>query len=334
MDDLNSSNFLNTATLKSSFKASDREQAQIRLVIPMLALLWAARNPVGSGAFCFWGFEPHFAMAGLYFLVGVAIFFIWRSVYKHLPQHAGLLRKICLFSDISAISAYSAVSDSASIVLLPIYLSAIIGYGMRFGKRYLVAALLLGLTQFLFVIHLNPYLSMNSPIVTTYVISMAFVPIYTLILLQKYSLVFAAYISTSRDLEHFIDVMSHEIRAPLQSIISLGELCQARLRKLLPISPLIPSLHMNMLDISRCAERMLAVANRITAQRKLANATQRSQQAYFNTFRDIFLAIRVCTVIAARKRLQFQWYVDPNTPCLTNIDSSSLQAVLINLRNF
>lgn len=320
---------------KSSFEDSDQEQARIRLILPAAALLWSTFNPLNSyAAISLFEIELHCLIAVLYLLVGIGVFCLWRAVYRWGPHYAPLLRGSCLVGDITAISTYSAVSENAAVILLPIYLSAIIGYGMRFGRKHLLAALGLSLVELLLVIHFNSFLSSNTPVAITYFISIIFVPIYTLVLLQKYALVLSAYKMASREREEFIDVMSHEFRAPLHSIISLVESCQMQIRRASIDSPVLMILNTSMSDALKCAERMLSIANRITAQRRTDRAQRdvsEPRRTSFNTFRDIFLSIRVCAIHARRKKLRLHWTIADQTPSLTSIESSTLQEILINL---
>lgn len=313
-----------------SFESSDHEQSKLRIALSAFAVLWSATHPLELAAAD--GFlESHFLVAVTYLTLSLVIFVLWTIVHKSLSTRASFLRNLCLAGDISAISIYTAVSDAASTILLPIYLSAIIGYGMRFGHRYLLAALTLSVCEFLFVAQENKYLYTNPTIVLTYLFSMFFVPIYTILLLKKYALILEAYMAASRQKEEFIAIMSHEFRAPLHSIVSIAELCQSHLRAGNNDKANSNLLAIRVKDILRCSERMLGVANRIAAQQMCTTTPTESEASSYNTYRDVFLAVRICDIYAKRKHFPLYWEIAGNTPPITTLDSSVAQEILINL---
>lgn len=318
----------------SSFEASDREQSLLRLALPLGALLWSVQNPADSPAIIEIAeteLRLDSLVAGSYFLVAMIVYASWHLLYRLRPDRAHFLRKISLVSDVSAISTYSAVSGSGAVILLPIYLSAIIGYGMRFGRPYLLAALFLSGLEFFFVIRINEYFVSNTAIVLTYVLAMAFLPTYTLVLLKKYSAVVAAYARAVKDLDQFVKTMSHEFRAPLHSIVSIAEFCDFTLSKA-PLTPTQSKILQSVTqDVLRCAERMLSVANRIAIPNIPRAVEVREETKRSPLFRDVFLSTRICAVHATRKALPFRWSIAGDCPCFTEIDSTLLQEILINL---
>jgi signal transduction histidine kinase/DNA-binding response OmpR family regulator len=318
---------------QSTFEKSDREQARLRLIFPICALLWSSCYPLKSDDQALihnLNIETHSLVALAYIVVAILISLSWRLVYRRIPRAASALRLFCLFSDITAISVYTFVSDRAAIVLLPIYLSAIIGYGMRFGHHYLLTALLAGITEFSFAISGNDFLRENPAIIVTYFLSMFFLPVYTLILLRKYSDVFLAYIDASNERELFIEIIGHEFRAPLHSIVSIAEMSQAQLRTSRIETDAVRICNASFQDILICAERMLAVANRVTTFTKTRERVRHCENPV-SIFRVVYLSSRICGIYAHRKNLRLRWNIDANVPCHTSLDTNTLQEILINL---
>ena len=313
-----------------SLESSDWEQCKLRIVLSSLAVAWSTihRLPIPPSSETL---EPHSMVAMTYLVLSLVLTALWYVVHYRQPSLAPTFRNICLVADITAISIYTAVSDAAAIILLPIYLSAIIGYGMRFGHRHLIGALVLSVVEFILVSGENSYLRSNITIRLTYLLSMSFVPIYTILLLKKYEIVLEAYIEASRQKEEFIAIMSHEFRAPLHSIISVAELCQSHLRGPDGNQASAHLLSVRVKDILRCSERMLSIANRIAIQQSEKTPTGQSGRPASNTYRDVFLAIRICDIYAKRKNLELSWEISGGTPPFTDLDSSVLQEILINL---
>ena len=315
---------------KSSFESSDREQSWLRIVFAFVAVLWSESHPLDREEKIF-GLDAHEFVALSFLFLSIVYFLLWKVTYSKFREKAPLFRWLCVASDISAISLYTAISDRAATILLPIYLSAIIGYGMRFGRSYLIVALILSLLEFCIAEHFNQFLLNNSEILTCYILSMLFLPIYTVILLEKYSVVLNAYKLAFNQKEEFITILSHEFRAPLHSIVSVSESIRLGLRYLGLSKDAERFLSSNIRLILSCTERMLSVANRITSQQNYSRKSQEASTIWFNTYHDIYLAIRVCSVQALRKRLRLSWRLDSNVPCTTTCESSTVQEILINL---
>lgn len=319
----------------SSLENSDYEQSRIRLLLPLLVVIWSLFHPlefpVELDLLRLGPLDPHTSVAAYYFFLGLIIWSLWPSVHRAYSRYAGVLRGFCLFADISAISVYSAVSEHASIVLMPVYVSAIVGYGMRFGRRHLLIALALSLIEFTASAAINPYLFNDIPLVFTYVIAMVCLPMYTLSLLQKYSTVLGAYIDATNERDLFIDILSHEFRAPLHSIISLAETCNLQFSGKYDSETVIRTVPFIIKNIQECGERMLAIANRVAMAQKIERGTKEDREIFSFLFHDVYLSIRVCAIHAKTKSLRLFWFIDENVPSTSDFESAILQEILINL---
>lgn len=119
-------------------RPSDLDQALVRVVFVSAVVVWSYANAPASSplealhykyftlAFSYWTFSL--------LAYGWTYFFIQRVA----PDSAVLIasRIISIFADIGAISSYTAISDSFGVILFPIYLNSIIGYGYRFATRH------------------------------------------------------------------------------------------------------------------------------------------------------------------------------------------------------
>jgi len=132
-------------------------------------------------------------------------------------QKTILIRKFCVLTDVFAISIYTAVSHQLALIVLPVYLTYVIGNGFRFGVRYFGVAMFLSIIGFSIAHQHNSFLVSHRSIVSSYYLSLVFVPLYALLLLLKYRSVVEDLSRVSRDLDTYIRTMSHEFRRSEES---------------------------------------------------------------------------------------------------------------------
>ena len=108
-----------------------------------------------------------------------------------------------------------------------IYLWLIIGYGFRFGKKYLFIALCLALIGFGFVIYSIPFWKNNIYLSLGLWLGMLMNSLYLNTLLGRlYKALDQAEIA-NRAKRHFISSISHELRTPLNAIIGMVDLMES-----------------------------------------------------------------------------------------------------------
>lgn len=312
---------------------SDKEQNSIRIGLSTLSVAWALTNvALGTSVF------PHTLVPALvataYLLGSFCLHYAWRNLYSlvPLPMHRiFVLRVVCLTADVSAISLFVAHSGAASIPLMPVYLSAIIGYGMRFGRTYTFLCLCVSEITFLSAALNNEWLLSNAVVVGSQCITMAVLPFYVIGLLQRYSVVLEAHVHSLGETKDYLSLVSHEIRAPLQGIVSIVEDVSSSIssnRVSADATSLIPSLQ----GIRSCAERVLDIANRVSAQQARAIGTLPKRTCtLFSPVFDTSRSIAICAAAATGSSASLTWRVESDVPATLPIEASLAHDILINL---
>ena len=348
------------AAVSSEIQPSDLGQSVVRLFIVAAVLIWSAVHPIeklGSELIV----APNVALTFVYLIYAACLHLLWKTILSQWRTNVfavKIVRLLCLISDIAAISAYTAVSEQYAYVLLPFYLTAIIGYGFRFsvfgfrfsvfgfrfsvfgfrfsvfgfrfGNRYMFATLIASLIGFSFACQFNTTLARNETIQLTYYLSMLFVPIYSSALLFKYQEVLELLETTTMERNRFIATLSHEFRAPLSSILSLADVVRSRITQDQLYGSRYGDLNENVRTITTCAERLLSVTNRIAGTTESNSTDTRSiDEQRFNTYFDIRTSIDICRIHAWQKRIPLYWRIDNQVPFVTTAASTLVQEILI-----
>lgn len=312
---------------------SDNEQNAIRIGLSTLSVAWGLATIALSTSASPRTVVPSL-VAAAYLIASLFLHHAWRNLYSltPLPMHKiFVLRVVCLIADVMAISLFVAHSGGAAIPLMPVYLSAIIGYGMRFGRTYTFLCLCVSEVTFVGAAFNNEWLIANPVIIGSQCITMAILPFYVIGLLQRYSVVLEAHVHSLGETKEYLSLVSHEIRAPLQGIVSIVEGASASLSGK-TVSVAAPSLIASLDGIRSCAERVLDVANRVSAQRSRAIGTPlRSTTTRFSPVFDTARCIGICTAAAADSRALVTWRVENSMPPVIPIESSLVHDILINL---
>lgn len=312
---------------------SDKEQNSIRIGLSTLSVAWALANVALSTSVFPHTTVPAF-VATAYLFGSFCLHYAWRNLYSlsPLPMHRiFVLRVICLTADVTAVSLFVAHSGAAAIPLMPIYLSAIIGYGMRFGRTYTFLCLCVSEITFVIAAFYNDWLFSNVVIVVSQCITMAVLPFYVIGLLQRYSVVLEAHVHSLSEAKDYLSLVSHEIRAPMQGIVSIVEGASASISSK-TVSPDAASLVPSLEGIRSCAERVLDVANRVSAQRARAVGTPaRCESTPFSPVFDTARCIAICAAAATGSRASLTWRVESSVPAVLPIEASIAHDILINL---
>ena len=128
-------------------------QALARTIFSFLSLL------------TFFAFDHYFTqsytaamtVAGIHLCYAVFIVFV---EYRH-PQDSALRKYIGIFADLGALSAIVALSDMRAVFIYPVFLWVVVGNGMRYGPKYLKAAMGIGVVFFTAATWWNPVWQMH-----------------------------------------------------------------------------------------------------------------------------------------------------------------------------
>lgn len=311
-------------------RPSDLDQAFVRVIFVSCVVIWSYINAPTS--------TPTDALDYKYFTLAFAYWtfsllaYAWTYIFiRSAPPDSALLRAtrvLSIFADIGAISAYTAISDSFGVILFPVYLNSIIGYGYRFGVWYLYVTLGVAATFFSIALLYNEYLRNSRELVIAYYLGMALVPLYSASLLRKHREVLERIRDLNDARSRFIANMSHELRTPLHAIISVSDVLKEAIDDPRTYKE---SRHQKMQMISDSAQHLLGLVNKILDVASAdAGKIPTRQREWMNVVNVVQTALRICQPKAQQQGLDFYWFIDSKIPTWIRSSGEYLQEILIN----
>jgi len=311
-------------------RPSDLDQAFVRVVFVSAVVLWSYVNAPASTplealnykyfnlAFAYWTFSL--------LAYGWTYFFIQRVSADSSMLVAS--RIVSIFADIGAISGYTAISGSFGVILFPVYLNSIIGYGYRFGVRYLYFTLVVAAVFFSIALLGNKYLRDSRELVFAYYLGMILVPLYSASLLKKHREILERIRDLNDARSRFIANMSHELRTPLHAIISVSDVLKETIDDTRSFKE---SRHHKMQMISDSAQHLLGLVNKILDVASAdAGKVPTRQREWTNLVTVAQTALRICQPKAQQQGIDFYWFFDAKIPVWVKSSSDYLQEILIN----
>lgn len=293
------------------------EQAAIRVVILSAITVYLSLHYTLSGLPNI--LEQPVGYLTLYDLIAILILI---SLKLH-PEASPLRRGFTLLSDLTLLSLTLHYGGDEATICFSVYLWLIIGYGMRFGQRYLVAGTVIGVAEFTVVLTTTEYWIEQRTAGIGLLIGLVVLPIFFYILLSKLTLAKAAAESANKSKSAFLANMSHEIRTPLNGVICMSDLLsntrlseeQKELSKTLRASAQsLLSLIEDVLDISKIEAGKFSIESTAFDLHTLANDT-----------------ISMLRVQAENKNIELRYTITATTPHRLVGDPHHLRQVFVNL---
>ena len=315
---------------KIDVRPSDLDQALVRVIVVSAVVLWSYANAPASTPIEALNYK-YFTLAFIYWTFsllayGWTYYFIQRAAEN--SKKLLLTRVLSIFADIGAISAYTAISGSFGVILFPVYLNSIIGYGYRFGVRYLYFTLAVAATFFSMALLQNPYISGSRELVCAYYLGMVLVPLYSASLLKKHRQVLERIRDINDARSRFIANVSHELRTPLHAIISVSDVLKETIDD---VHANREGRHQKMQMISDSAQHLLGLVNKILDVAAAdAGRIPSRQRERTNVVAVAQTALRICQPKAQQQAIGFFWYFDADVPAWIMSSGEYLQEILIN----
>jgi two-component system sensor histidine kinase RpfC len=204
-----------------------------------------------------------------------------------------------------------------------VYLWITIGYGMRFGLRYLFANLAASLAGFALVSSQSPFWNQYPSLALGLAMGLLVVPLYAAFLITQLHEAVRRAESASRAKGDFLAKMSHELRTPLHGIIALADLLGGTES---------PSQKQEMLrQISVSSNTLLDLINRILDISKFESGAFALQNEAMNLHAVLDDTISVLSPQARAKGVALSFFCDATLDNRVTGSPRQLQEVLINL---
>jgi two-component system sensor histidine kinase RpfC len=310
------------AALKERFSRrpdSEHGQAIVRLVIVglflgyLFALVRIAGDehaPVAAAALKFVLVD---AIAGAVILAWIA----WRPGVSHPRRVLGML------ADFGSIAAIMTLSGQELAPLYTIVMWVTIGNGLRFGPRYLVAAIGLASVSFLWVILTTPFWRENFALAWGLLAGLVAIPLYLASLLRALTRATEEARRANQAKSAFLANMSHEFRTPLNGVVGMSEL--------LATTRLTPEQRECAEVIQGSARSLLALVEDVLDISAIEAGKLRRMEAEFD-LSELLASVRgMLQPLADGKRIAFTVEVDEAVPLKLRGDGGHLRQILVNL---
>ncbi|MBN8728625.1 MAG: response regulator [Xanthomonadales bacterium] len=310
------------AALKERFTRrpdSEHGQAIVRLVIvglflgylfALVRIAGGEHAPVAAAALKFVLLD---AIAGAIILAWIA----WRPGISHPRRVLGML------ADFGCIAAIMTLSGQELAPLYTIVMWVTIGNGLRFGPRYLFAAIGLASASFLWVILTTPFWRENFALAWGLLAGLVAIPLYLASLLRALTRATEDARRANQAKSAFLANMSHEFRTPLNGVVGMSEL--------LATTRLTPEQRECAGVIQASARSLLALVEDVLDISAIEAGKLRRMDTEFD-LSELLASVRgMLQPLADGKRIAFALDVDAAVPLKLRGDGGHLRQILVNL---
>ena len=232
-------------------------------------------------------------------------------------------RALGMVMDYSLMGVGLYLLDEISAPLYVILLWVTIGNGIRFGHKYLYAAILLATSTFLLATYHAPFWGQHDWLVGALAVGLIAIPLYPSSLLKALVRATEAAKASSDAKTRFLANMSHELRTPLNGIVGMSELLMA--------TPLTDEQRESAEVIQTSAKMLqLLVDDILDISAIEAGKLNRNETEFLIS--DFVAALNKMLYPAAQKKgLALEVTIKPDVPNVVHGDFGHLRQVLINL---
>ena len=159
---------------------SEKDQAVVRIAVCSVVILYFLLSAFISKAHDS-SITQALVAGGIYLIFSIGVFFTC-LLY---PQKSTTRRTLTLITDIGIVTYSMSITGEIGSAYFALFLWIIMGYGIRFGQRYLLAATITSAIGFIFVIENNHYWKENLQVGIGFLTGLIFIPAFVSSLLKK-----------------------------------------------------------------------------------------------------------------------------------------------------
>jgi two-component system sensor histidine kinase RpfC len=290
-------------------KGNEYEQAVLRVIVitAILSYLSFFYDELKFQIPVFWGF----CMAVSAFLLV--------NIYKK-PQLNYYRVICCIFLDVGATTYSMHITDEVGSMLIAFYLWLIVGYGLRYGKRFLTFTTFLSICGFLYTTNTNPFWVDHKPFAYGLLVTLLVVPMYAFVLTQKLKKLTEKAEANSKAKSQFLSHISHEIRTPLNGIIGACGLIKASSED-----------QENLKIIRASAEHLTQLVTGVLDLAAIENGKTESKIVNFKLKDLVNDCLILCSANAKNKNLSLMSHIGDDLPAQYQGEYLQIKQVILNL---
>lgn len=262
-----------------------------------------------------------------------SVLFVYYARFRF-PKGANSERRIQVIrycsgvGDLTACGGAIYFTEPYGVIIFPFFVTIVIGFGFRFGFRYFVFFEIVSLIIVVWLIRVDPYLSKEIFVSTSFLVAMILVPTYAAFLLAKYQKALFQLDESNRARSRFIANMSHELRTPLNAISLNVETLLGRVERNLKSRKELESLKIikeSSSYLSRLVNRVLDISS------DEAGVFTLGEPAKVDFYSSLSEAVSIASAQTKLKEVRVYLNVSPSTPRFITGWQQQVQEVLVNV---